>query len=156
MIDKDLLKATVEKAIDGTDLFIVDIKVTPANEITVEIDSETAVDIDICTKITRDIEAAFDRDIEDYELEVGSAGLTAHFKVRQQYLKNIGNEVEVLTCDGRKLKGTLVEVDDDGRFTVEVPTKVKHEGAKRPVLENVPHSFMPDQCKSVTYVINFK
>lgn len=156
MIDKQLLTKTVEDFISGTDLFLVDVKVTPGNEITVEIDSPDGIDIDTCAALTRRIEEVFDRETEDYELEVGSAGLTAPFKVRGQYVKNIGNEVEVLTRDGRKLKGTLVEVADDGLFTIEVPTKVKPEGAKRPVVENVPHSFTPDQCKSVTYVINFK
>lgn len=156
MIDKQLLTQTVTDALQGTDIFLVDVKVTPANEITVEIDSPEGIDIDTCAMLTRKIEEVFDREVEDYELEVGSAGLTAPFKVRGQYLKNIGNEVEVLTRDGRKLRGILVDVAEDGRFTVEVPTKVKHEGAKRPVVENVPHSFMPEECKSVTYVINFK
>lgn len=156
MIDKTLLTSTVERAIEGSDIFLVDIRVTPANEITVEIDSPSGIDIDTCAAITRQIEAVFDRDTEDYELEVGSAGLTSPFKVRGQYVKNIGNEVEVVTRDGRKLRGTLVDVALDGTFTVEVPTKVKHEGAKRPVVEQVPHTFTPDECKSVTYVINFK
>lgn len=156
MIDKTLLTQTVEQAIEGSDIFLVDVRVSADNNIAVEIDSPRGIDIDTCAAITRQIEAVFDRDAEDYELEVGSAGLTAPFKVRGQYLKNIGNEVEVLTRDGRKLRGTLVEVADDGRFTVEVPTKVRHEGAKRPVTEQVPQTFDPADCKSVTYVINFK
>lgn len=156
MIDKQELAGTVEDFIAGTDYFLVDVKVTPANEITVEIDSPEGVDINTCAALTRRIEEVFDRDAEDYELEVGSAGLTAPFKVRGQYLKNIGNEVEVLTRDGRKVKGVLTDVAEDGRFTVEVPVKVRHEGAKRPVIENQPQSFDPAECKSVTYVINFK
>ncbi|MCM1033364.1 MAG: ribosome assembly cofactor RimP [Odoribacter sp.] len=156
MIDKQLLTRTVEEFIEGSETFLVDVKITPSNEITVEIDSPAGIDIDTCAALTRRIEEVFDRDTEDYELEVGSAGLTAPFKVRGQYLKNIGNEVEVLTRDGRKVKGILVDVAEDGRFTVEVPTKIKPEGAKRPVIENVPQTFDPDSCKSVTYVINFK
>lgn len=155
MIDKQLLTQTVEEAIEGTDLFIVEIKVTPDNNITVEIDSPTGVDIDSCVAINRKIEAAYDRDVEDYQLEVGSAGLTAPFKVKGQYDKNIGNELEILTRDGRKLTGRLVEVTDSG-FTVEVPVKVKHEGAKRPVIENQPQTFAFDDCKTVRYKIDFK
>lgn len=156
MIDKELLQRTVEDAIAGTDMFVVDVRVTPANEITVEIDSPEGIDIDTCAALTRRIEEVLDRDAEDYELEVGSAGLTAPFKVRGQYLKNIGNEVQVLTRDGRKVKGILTAVGDDGRFTVEVPVKVRHEGAKRPVTEMKPQTFDPAECKSVEYVINFK
>ncbi len=156
MIDKNLLKQTVLDAIEGTDIFLVDLTVSPANDIVVEIDSLGSVDIDSCASLTRAIEAAFDRDVEDYQLEVGSAGLTSPFKVRQQYVKNIGNEVEVLTRDGRKLKGELRSVAENGEFVVGVATKVKPEGAKRPVVELVEHTFMPEDCKSVKYVINFK
>ncbi len=156
MIDKQLLTRTVEEAIANTDAFIVEIRVSPANEIVVEIDSSTGIDIDTCADITRKIEATFDRDVEDYELEVGSAGLTAPFKVRGQYLKNIGNEVEVLTRDGRKLKGILKDVADNDDFTIAVPTKVKPEGAKRPIVTDVDTTLSPADCKSVKYVINFK
>ena len=72
----------------GTDLFVVDIRISPDNVITVEVDSPTAVDIDECAAITRKIEEKFDRDTEDYELEVGSAGITSDFKIRAQYTKN--------------------------------------------------------------------
>lgn len=156
MIDKALLTKTVEEALAGTDMFLVDVKVTPTNEITVEVDSPSGIDIDTCAAITRKIEAAFDRDVEDYELEVGSAGLTAPFKVRGQYLKNIGNTVELLTADGRKLRGTLTEVAEDGTFTVATQVKVKNPGEKRPHIEEVKETFTPDGCKYVKYDIDFK
>ena len=145
MIDKQLLTSTVLEAIADTDIFLVDITVSPANAIVVEIDSPAGIDIDTCAGITRRIESVFDRDVEDYELEVGSAGLTAPFKV------------EVLTTDGRKFTGILQQVDSTtGAFTVAVPTKVKHEGQKRPVIEDVPYDLTPAQCKYVKYNINFK
>lgn len=105
MIDKNLLRESVEKAIEGTDLFIVDITVSPQNNIVVELDSPGSLDIDTCAAVTRAIEKDFDRDVEDYDLEVGSAGLTAPFRVRGQYEKNIGNEIEILTRDGPKNQG---------------------------------------------------
>ena len=86
MIDKTLLTQTVEEAIAGSDIFIVDVRVSPANEIVVELDSPEGLDIDTCAAVTRKIESVFDRDVEDYELEVGSAGLTAPFKVIGQYI----------------------------------------------------------------------
>lgn len=155
MIDKDLLRQTVEEAIQGTGLFLVDLTVSPANAIVVEVDSAKGVDIDSCAALTRAIEARFDRDVEDYELEVGSAGLTAPFKVRAQYEKNIGNEVEVLTRDGRKFSGILTEVADDA-FTVAVTRKVKPEGAKRPVPVEEPERVEYTNARQVKYVINFK
>ena len=155
MIDKQQLTQTVEQAIEGTSIFIVDIKINPGNAIVVEIDSPESIDIDTCAKITLQIEATFDRDVEDYELEVGSAGLTAPFKVKGQYLKNIGNEVEVLTSDGRKLQGVLTAVSDND-FTIEVAKKVKEPGAKRPTLVMEPTTIEMSSTKSVKYLINFK
>ncbi len=155
MIDKELLTRTVEEAIAGTEMFIVDVKINAGNSIVVEIDSPTGIDIDTCADITRKIESVFDRDIEDYELEVGSAGLTSPFKVRGQYLKNIGNEIEILTCDGRKLHGTLSEVGEND-FTVEIATKVKEPEAKRPTTVMKPETFKMDETKQVKYLIQFK
>lgn len=161
MIDKDLLTGTVNEAIAGTDLFVVGIRVTPDNTITVEIDSPTAVDIDACAAITRKIEEKFDRDTEDYELEVGSAGITSDFKIRAQYTKNIGNDVEVLTRDGRKLHGVLTAVaegapaDRDVDFTVEVPVKVKESGIKKPVIRQDAVKLNSGECKYVRYDLKF-
>ena len=161
MIDKDLLRKTVDEAIAGTDLFIVEIDVNPGNEIVVELDSATGIDIDMCATVTRKIEAVFDRDVEDYQLEVGSSGITSDFKVRAQYDKNLGNDVEVLTRDGRKLYGVLTEVaegdaaDRDVDFTVEVPVKVKEPGAKRPVARQEPVKLNSKDCKYVRYDLKF-
>lgn len=155
MIDKSLIEQIVADGLRDTDMFPVEISVSADNRIVVEVDSMTAVDIDSCAALNRAIEQALDRDKEDFELEVGSAGLTAPFKVKQQFDKNIGNEVEVLTRNGRKFTGTLVETTDEG-FTVEVPRKVKHEGAKRPVIEKQPERLAYVDAKIVKYVINFK
>lgn len=155
MIDKQKLIETIKDAINGTPLFLVDVVVSPDNNITVEVDSMDRVDIDECVKLTRDIEAVFDRDVEDYQLEVGSAGLTSPFKVKEQYLKNIGNQVEVLTRSGSKFKGTLTAVGDDD-FTVMVTKKVKEEGKKRPVEVEEPVVTKIADTKTVKYLIDFK
>lgn len=156
MIDRDLLRSTVEQAIEGTDIFLVDLRIEPDNRIVVELDTQKGgLDIDTCAAITRKIEAQFDRDKEDYELEVGSAGLTAPFKVRQQYLKNLGKEVEVLTIDGRKIKGTLTGINA-GDYVIEVPTKVKEPGQKKPKIVNTPMTINFDQTKSAKHIISFK
>lgn len=156
MIDKNLLAETVNEALAGTDLFLVDIKVTPNNEITVTVDSVEGVDIEQCLEITRRIEETFDRDVEDYELEVGSAGLTSPLKVKGQYDKNIGNPVEVVTRDGRKIHGTLSAVADDfSNCTILVSKKIKEEGWKRPKTVETPVVFPIDSIKSIVYEIKF-
>ena len=103
MIDKKELQSFVEDQLKDSEYFLTDLKVTPSNEITVEIDSLTPGDIEECVRLTRAIEEAFDRDVEDYELEVGTAGLTSPLKVPRQYEKYLGQDLEVLTADGRKL-----------------------------------------------------
>lgn len=154
MIDKALLTQTVEEAIADTPMFIVDITVSPNNSIVVELDSEEAMDVETCANITRKIEEKFDRDVEDYELEVGSAGLTSPFKVKRQWTKNIGNEIEVLTRDGRKLTGTLVAADEDN-FTIEYPVKVKEEGKKKPVIKAHKEVIDYTNSKKACYLIKF-
>lgn len=157
MIDKQLIERVVTEALEGTDGFLVEVRVTPDNVVAVEIDSMTGVDIDTCAMITRKIEAAMDRDVEDYELEVGSAGLTSPLKVRRQYEKNIGNEVEVLTRDGHKLHGVLSGVSHDGtEFTLTVQEKVKEPGRKRPAMVEKALTLAVSDTKYVKYLINFK
>lgn len=154
MIDKTKLREHLEAELSATDCFLVDLTITADNKITVEIDSDTCVDIDYCVELTRSIEQKFDRDEEDYELEVGSAGLTSPFKVLRQYQKNVGNEVEVLTSDGKKIKGTLSEATEED-FTVITQQKVKKEGAKRPVVEEIPEKFDYKQIKYTKYLLQF-
>lgn len=155
MIDKQIITNLVEESIANTDAFVVDITVSAANDIVVELDSPTGIDLDFCAEVNRKLNEALDRDNEDYSLEVGSASLTAPFKVRGQYEKNLGNEVEVLTTDGKKLKGVLSALSDD-TFTLEVERKVKEPGAKRPVMVKEALEIPFAQAKRVNYLINFK
>lgn len=157
MIDKQALRDVISRAIEGSELFLVDVTVSPDNRVVVEIDSADGVDIDDCVNLTHAIRDEFDPEKEDYELEVGSVGLTTPFKVIEQYVKNLGNDVDVLTRDGQKFRGRLVEVNTiDGKFIIEIPTKIKPDGAKRPVVTPVPREFSIADCKSVTYCIDFK
>ena len=155
MIEKSELIKVIETAIEESELFLVDVAVSRDNNIVVEIDSMDCVSIDDCAKLTKAIESHFDRDTEDYELEVGSAGLTSPFKVKRQYEKYIDEEVEVLTKDGRKLKGTLKDASDDN-FVVSITKKVKPEGAKRPVEVTEDETFNYDEIKYTKYLIQFK
>lgn len=130
MIDKDLIRQTIEKKLASTDCFLVSLSISGDNQIMVEIDSETSVDLDFCVELTRYIEQHFDRDAEDYSLEIGSYSITKPFVDRRQYRKNIGRKVEVLTEESRKIRGTLVAVDNDD-FTLEIEEKELVEGQKR-------------------------
>lgn len=154
MIDKNELKAFIEDQLKDSEYFLTDIKVSPSNEITVEIDSLSPGDIEECVKLTRVIEEAFDRDVEDYELEVGTAGLTSPLKVRRQYDKYVGRDLEVLTADGRKLHGMLRSVSDDG-IVLSMQQKVKKEGVKKPVIETIDIDLPFPLVKRAVYDLKF-
>ena len=154
MIDSSEVRQFIENHLEGTDLFLVDVKVKPDNLIEVEIDSDDPVSIEECEKLTRAIEAEFDRDKEDYTLEVGSAGITSPFKMKRQYKKYIGQEVEVTLKDGKKLTGLLKNAGDDS-FTVVSKEKVKKPDAKRPVIEDVERTLAYDEVKQTKYVLKF-
>ncbi|MDE6022412.1 MAG: ribosome assembly cofactor RimP [Muribaculaceae bacterium] len=154
MINKNDLQTFIEGQLKDTPYFLTDLKVSPSNEIVVEIDSLTPGDIDECIALTRAIEAAFDRDVEDYELEVGTAGLTSPLKVKRQYEKYIGQDLEVLTNDSRKLHGMLRSVDDDGIILV-TEHKVKKEGVKKPVMESIDIDLPFTNIKKAVYDLKF-
>lgn len=155
MIDKQIVYDLVTEGLKDSDCFIVDVVVRPGNVIVVEIDNEKGVDIERCEKLHRFVESKLDREVEDYELEVGSAGITSPFKVVAQYRKNCGNEVEVLTCDGRKLYGLLKLCDEDG-FVLTVMKKVKPEGSKRKIEVEEDIRFAYNEIKYTKYLIRFK
>jgi len=154
MIDKNVVKKLVEEWLQDKEYFLVSIKISPDDRIVVEIDHADGVWIEDCVALSKYIEDHLNRDEEDYELEVGSAGLGQPFKVPQQYINFIGKEVEVLDADGKKVKGILKAVEGND-FTVGVEEKVKVEGKKRPVKQEVDHVYQMDKVKYTKYIISF-
>ena len=155
MIDKNVVKHLVEEWLQDKEYFLVDVQVSSDDRIVVEIDHADGVWVDDCADLSRFIEDHLSREEEDYELEVGSTGLGQPFKVPQQYVNNIGNEVEVLTAEGKKVKGVLKAVEGT-RFTVSVEEKVKVEGKKRPVKMDVDYDYDMNEVKYTKYIISFK
>lgn len=155
MIDKNVVKTLVEEWLDGKDYFMTDLSISTDDRIVVEIDHEEGVWIEDCVELSRFIESRLDRDAEDFELEVGSAGIGQPFKVLRQYEIHQGERVEVLTADGRKLTGVLKDVTPES-FVLTVQEKVKEEGAKRPKLVDRDLTFTYGEVKYTKYVIDFK
>ena len=126
MIDKNVVSGIVNEWLEDKEYFLVDVSVSPDDKIVVEIDHAEGVWIDDCVELSRFIESKLDREEEDYELEVGSAGIGQPFKVLQQYLIHIGKEVEVLTREGKKLEGVLKDANEEN-MTLTIQKKVKPE-----------------------------
>lgn len=154
MIDKKQLTNVIEQALEGTDLFLVEATVGADNVLTVTIDSMGSVTLDQCMMVDRAIHAALSTDEEDYELTVGSYGISEPFKVLRHYEKNVGGKVEVLTADGRKLHGTLKEAHADG-FVLTTEQKQRLEGKKRPVMVQVDQPLAYDEVKYTKNIIEF-
>lgn len=155
MIDKNVVSGIVNEWLEDKEYFLVDVAVSPDDKIVVEIDHAEGVWIDDCVELSRFIESKLDREQEDYELEVGSAGIGQPFKVLQQYLIHIGKEVEVLTQDGQKQCGVLKEADEQG-IVLTVQKKVKPEGSKRPKWVDEEVNYKYEELKYTKYLISFK
>lgn len=154
MIDVNKVKELAEQWLADKDYFLVDATVDPDNRIVVEIDHKDGVWIDDCCDLSRHIEAGLNRDVEDFELEVGSAGIGQPFKVAQQYINAVGQEVELLTAEGKKLKGVLSKADEQG-YVVTTKEKQLVEGKKRPQMVDVEKAFAYGEAKWVKAVISF-
>ncbi len=155
MIEKRIVCEIVEEWLADKEYFLVEVTSSADNKIVVEIDHAEGVWIEDCVELSRFIESKLNREDEDYELEVGSAGIGQPFKVVQQYYNHIGCEVEILTKDGRKLAGVLKDADEN-KFVAAVQKKVKEEGAKRPKLVEVEETFAYGDVKYTKYLISFK
>ena len=155
MIEKKTVCQIVDEWLEGKDYFLVEVIISPDDKIVVEIDHKDGVWIEDCVELSRFIESRLSREDEDYELEVGSAGIGQPFKVLQQYINHVGKEVKVLTKDGRKLAGVLKEADEQ-QFVVTVQKKVKEEGAKRPKLVDEDLKLTYEEIKYTKYLISFK
>lgn len=155
MIDKSEIIRLVEEKLASTTHFLVDVEIKPGNFIVVEIDSDDAVGIDDCVELSRYLESCLDREKEDFELEVGSAGITSPFKTLRQYRKYLGKEVEVLLTKGVKVTGILKFADENGILLV-VEKKIKPEGAKRKVLVEEEQAYAYEEIKHTKYLLRFK
>ncbi len=155
MINKDVLKTLVEEWLQNGDYFLVDIVFGADDRIVIEIDHADGVWIEDGAELSRFLLARLGDELGDYELEVGSAGLGQPFKVEQQYRNHIGDEVEVLTADGLKVKGVLKSVDNRC-FVITVKEKQTVEGKKRPVMVDVDKTFSMDEVKYTKYLLAFK
>lgn len=155
MIDKSQIRDIAEDFLLNSDIFLVEVIIRPGNIIVVEIDSKEGVSIENCIALSKHIESKLDREAEDFELEVGSAGVTSPFKIIRQYEVNIGNEVEVLTKGGQKISGELKSCDDT-QFKVTITKMEKPEGAKRKIAVEEDLSFKYDEVKYTKYLIRFK
>ncbi len=133
MINKELISNLVEESLQNTDMFLVDVKVKPANLIEVYVDADTAVNIDQCVQISRYVESKLDRDAEDFELSVFSWGLSGALKMPRQFSKYMNKDVEVKTKEQGRITGKMIACD--GQQITITPAPPKKVSKRKPAVE---------------------
>lgn len=118
------------------DIFLIEIKVKPTNNIKIFLDADSGLGIEKCIRINR----ALYKQMEemglypdgDFSLEVSSPGIGEPLKKHRQYLKNIGRDVEVVSAEDVKTTGKLLSATEEA-ITLET-TEGK---GKKQVISNV-------------------
>ena len=154
MVTKEQIESLVLEKIQGTEIFLVDVSIHSGNSVVVLIDKSEGISIEECVGVTRHINSNFDREKEDYSLEVSSPGLGSPFKVKEQYLKNIGRNIEVVKNDGVTLKGKLLNYSEKG-IQLEMLVKDKtNKKSKKLIIEIA--NIESNDIKSSKSLISFK
>lgn len=146
-MDIAALKTVVEEQLVGTDRFLVEVKVSPANVIEIVIDSDSRLDIETCIALSRKVEENFDREVEDFELTVISAGVGQPVKLLRQYQKLITKPVDVVLLSGEKIRGVL-QAASEQQISVSYPEKQAVEGKKRKVEVEITRELAMSEVKS--------
>ena len=95
------------------DLFLINLKFSAGDDITVILDGDDGVTLQDCLDASRAIENNLDREEHDFALQVMSAGLSEPLSSERQFNKNLGREIEVLLNDSTELEGELLKVEED-------------------------------------------
>lgn len=157
MIKKDTVLALIdEKLTETPEFYLVELKISNANKIYIEIDHKTdPISINDCIAFSRQVEHNLDREEEDFELEVTSPGLSLPFKVSQQYIKNRGKEVKVMLNTSKTIEGVLKEVNENG-IVLTNETKERVEGKKKKIKVNNEFKLSFEEIKETKIIVKFK
>lgn len=155
MIDPNLIRQAAQEELQGSDLYLIDVTCSAANEIEVVIDSDSSVDIDSCVELSNAIESRLDRDKEDFQISVFSAGIGQPLRVLRQYQKLLGQSVEVLLTSGTKILATLVAADAES-ITIAYNEQRAEEGKKRKQTVEVTERYPLAEVKYTKEWLDFK
>jgi ribosome maturation factor RimP len=158
MITKKLVTELAEARMKERDngLFIVELTISPANVIRLELDKyEGGVTVEDCVSVSRNIEHNLDRESQDFELHVSSAGLDKPLRVHAQYVKNVGRELDVKLKSKEKTTGRLAEVSEKG-IVLERTEKQQVEGKKKKEMVTVREELAFADIAEARIVISFK
>jgi ribosome maturation factor RimP len=105
--------------------------------------------------VSRNVEHNLDREETDFELHVSSAGLDKPLRVLQQFVKNIGREVEVMMNNKTEKKGVLLAINEQ-TMTLQTTRVEKIEGKKKKETIVEDEIIPMTEIKETKIVISFK
>ena len=134
--------AFLEPLLDGTDMFVVAIKIKPTNNIKVFLDSDSGFSVEksvsVNKKLYRQLEDSGMYPGGDFSLEVSSPGVDEPLIQFRQYKKNTGRKVTITDAEDKNTTGIMKEVTEElitlevklpkakGIETIEIPfSKIK-------------------------------
>ena len=126
LMDQKVLHSAIEEALANNEAYLVDLIVEEGNKITLFVDADNGINVQQLKMINREVEGVFDRDVEDFDLTVSSPGLERPFKVRRQYVNNVGRWVKVKLNEGEKVIGELINVTEEN-ITLNIPGEKKKD-----------------------------
>lgn len=120
------------------DLFLVEVRIKPTNNVKVFIDGDGGITIERLIQYNRSLYKILEESAlfpnGDFSLEVSSPGLDEPLKLNRQYLKNIDRAVEVVTKEGEKIEGKLIRVDNQEIEILEEKGKGKKKEIKNHII----------------------
>ena len=136
------------------DLFLLDLKISAANDVTVILDGDLGVNLQDCLDASRAIEFNMDREEQDFSLQVMSAGVSEPLTMPRQYIKNIGRTLSITGNDGTETEGELVKADEQGATLLLKYRKPKEVGKGKTDVEE--EKFFPyNEIKKALVTIKF-
>ncbi len=158
MIDRKEIERLVEERIQELDngFYVVEMTISSTNVIRIEIDKiNGGVTVADCVSVSRNVEHNLDREKADFELHVSSAGLDKPFRHINQYIKNVGRTINVVTKDGRTIEGEILKVADE-KIILSAEEMQLLEGKKKKEKVEVIYEIMLTEIKEANIVISFK
>lgn len=148
MILKDRIAETIRTHFEGSDKFLVDVKVKTGDKIAVFIDGDHGITIDDCKAVTRLIESTFNRDEEDFDLTVSSSGADTPMKMPRQFPRHTGRQLEIVKTNGETVTGKLVSATEDS-------IELEHKPVKKE--KQQPNTTIPfSEIKEGKVILSFK
>lgn len=111
MLSAEFIKQHLEAFLQKRNLFLLDIHISPQNQIEITIDGDNYVSINDCTEVSRFVESILNREEEDFSLLISSPDAHKPLIIPRQYPKHTGKNIQILTIDNKEYKGILMAAD---------------------------------------------